>query len=657
MKRSFRLFALALLLFLLPLYAAAQEDPISIITSAPWSEPVAGSNVYTFSADGTGKMDLGNNFVLDTTWTLEGDQLTFHYNLYGERMLICTLTQADGVYRLTYGEGSFLVRESDAQALIAAGRSDLNAYAVAAGEQIRLGFTDITFDDAMSSRKVIGSSNSGIVLTDKPGYTYLTVLGTIKNGTGGEIKTRSLHAEVTLDGANTYGASVAAEMGGQLSYDMPAQNAGTLYISVQLPVDVLDSFQSATVYLSFNDNFASAPATLADGSYVFSFDLTDELIAAAKRGPKRTMVYFDECPVLPTPVSFTDVRDAGRGSSSVNGKTTRIDYRFSRQYNDDNLSDLAAAYKNALAAMGFTVKGDDIYAGKTKVASLSVDATQIKVNLALGNEKLKFTPVAPTEAQPVVEEEIPEEVVYVLGQTLKLDTMEMKLDKTAVGDIYSSITPRSRGFYQYFEGTDGNEIFALSTTFKNISGEPVDIRNIYGEFTFDGKYTYRGEVTGAKKDADWFIDDVAPMETVTCYVYAQVPKSVLSSYSSCTARIGFTDNYGIKYSSSGGLLNFDYCDDVFTVDLSKGAKASSAKKDAGETASSGQYETLKPGSKGQAVLDARMKLYELGYFRNKPTQTEYTNNMKDYVKKFERDFGLKQDGILSPEDQEVLFAQ
>ena len=67
------------------------------------------------------------------------------------------------------------------------------------------------------------------------------------------------------------------------------------------------------------------------------------------------------------------------------------------------------------------------------------------------------------------------------------------------------------------------------------------------------------------------------------------------------------------------------------------------------------YSTLKPGSKGQAVLDARMKLYELGYFSKKPTQTEYTNNMKDYVKKFEKDNGLKQDGILSPEDQEVLF--
>lgn len=67
------------------------------------------------------------------------------------------------------------------------------------------------------------------------------------------------------------------------------------------------------------------------------------------------------------------------------------------------------------------------------------------------------------------------------------------------------------------------------------------------------------------------------------------------------------------------------------------------------------YTTLKPGSNGQEVLDARMKLYELGYFKKKPTQTEYTDSMADYVKEFEKDHGLTQDGVLSPEDQEVLF--
>ena len=54
------------------------------------------------------------------------------------------------------------------------------------------------------------------------------------------------------------------------------------------------------------------------------------------------------------------------------------------------------------------------------------------------------------------------------------------------------------------------------------------------------------------------------------------------------------------------------------------------------------YETLQPGSNGQEVLDARMRLYELGYFKKQPTQTEYTENMKKYVRQFEKDYGLTQ---------------
>ena len=95
-----------------------------------------------------------------------------------------------------------------------------------------------------------------------------------------------------------------------------------------------------------------------------------------------------------------------------------------------------------------------------------------------------------------------------------------------------------------------------------------------------------------------------------------------------------------------------------TENSEAGQKPSASAKAPAQTGAeeSGEYQTLKPGSKGQAVLDARMKLYELGYFKKKPTQKEFTNNMQDYVKNFEKDYGLTQDGILSPEDQEILFS-
>lgn len=67
------------------------------------------------------------------------------------------------------------------------------------------------------------------------------------------------------------------------------------------------------------------------------------------------------------------------------------------------------------------------------------------------------------------------------------------------------------------------------------------------------------------------------------------------------------------------------------------------------------YRDLYPGCEGEDVLAARMKMYELGFFANKPTQTDYTSAMKDYVKKFEKAYGLEVDGLLSPHDQAILF--
>ena len=115
-----------------------------------------------------------------------------------------------------------------------------------------------------------------------------------------------------------------------------------------------------------------------------------------------------------------------------------------------------------------------------------------------------------------------------------------------------------------------------------------------------------------------------------------------------------------EYIGDGQIAAWVGSNRVIIDGISPETRAKQAEEAAAEKAlamgDASQYDTLKPGSKGQAVLDARMKLYELGYFNKKPTQTEYTNNMMDYVKKFEKDNGLTQDGILSAEDQAVLFS-
>lgn len=138
-----------------------------------------------------------------------------------------------------------------------------------------------------------------------------------------------------------------------------------------------------------------------------------------------------------------------------------------------------------------------------------------------------------------------------------------------------------------------------------------------------------------------------------------VTKIASDAFANCSSKLVLTvteGSYAQEWAQQKGIktkaISAPKAADVsVTAQVSNSVTAPQGGAD-GQTAA---YQTLKPGSKGQSVLDARMKLYKLGYFKNKPTQKEYTNNMKDYVKKFEKDNGLKQDGILSPEDQEILF--
>ena len=69
------------------------------------------------------------------------------------------------------------------------------------------------------------------------------------------------------------------------------------------------------------------------------------------------------------------------------------------------------------------------------------------------------------------------------------------------------------------------------------------------------------------------------------------------------------------------------------------------------------YRKLEVGSKGEDVLAARMRLYELGYFKNVPTQTDFTAAMKDYVIEFQKANAITADGILTSDVQELLFSE
>lgn len=68
------------------------------------------------------------------------------------------------------------------------------------------------------------------------------------------------------------------------------------------------------------------------------------------------------------------------------------------------------------------------------------------------------------------------------------------------------------------------------------------------------------------------------------------------------------------------------------------------------------YQELRVGDSGQDVLDMKQRFYELGYFRTNQFNNRFTDSTADTVKLFEKNNGLKVDGIADAEMQTVLFS-
>ena len=69
-----------------------------------------------------------------------------------------------------------------------------------------------------------------------------------------------------------------------------------------------------------------------------------------------------------------------------------------------------------------------------------------------------------------------------------------------------------------------------------------------------------------------------------------------------------------------------------------------------------EYRTLKPGTKGEDVLEMKSRLHELGYIRTAKNNDKYTNEIASIVKKFQRCNALEATGVMTPEAQTLLYS-
>lgn len=106
------------------------------------------------------------------------------------------------------------------------------------------------------------------------------------------------------------------------------------------------------------------------------------------------LVYYEECPVLPTPEKCTDFKQTGHSKSSSNGKVTKIKYKYSLRSNSRaTLDDSLNAYLDVLKIEGFSTSksgnSTTISYDKKKVATVKIADSVLEIDIVPGNDKLK----------------------------------------------------------------------------------------------------------------------------------------------------------------------------------------------------------------------------------------------------------------------------
>lgn len=430
------------------------------------------------------------------------------------------------------------------------------------GEPTELDFTRICFSDAALTYSVTGS---GTLVTAQSGMRLFCLIGTIENTGNVPMKVETIAGEMVFNGQYTYTARAHLLNSKQIPASLAPLAKDDYWICAEIPENLIDQMETCLVRFSLNKEFATFPVSAQDGDYLFELSLDQAACQQALEKAATATVFFDECPILPTPESYCPVYKTGSSSSSLNGKVSSITYSYAQAPGrNDDLKELCQTYMENLKKEGFTLQnetatGCDIYASGTKLATVSVTGSSMRFDIVPGNEGLE-PPKAGESAETV-----PEAEALKLGDSIQTDYCAMTLDSQGSGMEIQSGTGQY-GNYTYYTSDNGDPYLYLCGTFQNLGSGPVDIRHIYVQFCFDGTYNYTGDIDGVSTGNSQFVHDVAPLSKVDYVMYAAIPQELLDSFATCQVKIGFTKDFSIKVTSSG-LPKFDYCDDVFLVDL------------------------------------------------------------------------------------------
>ena len=452
-----------------------------------------------------------------------------------------------------------------------AGKAGPEPVPVALGETITTDFVEFSVSGKEIRPSVIGSANAGRIFEPSEKSQYFCLTGTISNLGLEGFSVKDIRFDFKFNDKYSYSGEGLVELEGWLKTDLDPLYEGKLWAVATIPNKLVDIMETCTVTISFNEGIRKAPVSAEEADYIYVLTIGKEDTEAAKDGPEITATYFEECPALPDPTSLVSLRQSGHSSSSVNGKQTKNEYRYSPTFSKDDGKALFEKYLDLLPDYGCTVnKSGDTYQiliNGTQVADITYDSKQMTINMKPGNELMKPATGQGSRTETEVSETLPR---IALGGKITTSFCDMAVEKAMKAVKLFSDGKGKNSRYHYYEAQSGNKLVALYGTFRNKTGEPVDIRNIYCLIEIDGKFSYRGDVYAIKKDGTDFFNDVSPMEDVKYYAYAEIPDNVLNGMTSCVVRLGFTQDFAIKFVSNGGLPDFSKCDEIYEVSLSPG---------------------------------------------------------------------------------------
>ena len=441
------------------------------------------------------------------------------------------------------------------------GETKTDVETLSLNEKTELEFVSLEFSSAALTYSVGGD---GISSTAGDGKVFFSLVGVAENTGNAPLPIETISAEMVFNGQYSYQAHGRMLNSKRIPASLDPLVENGYWIYAEIPTDLVDQLTDCVVRFSFNKDFASFPPKVGEGEYTYEVELDNNVCASAVN--KEPEIFFKECPILPTPECYEPVFQTSYGSSSFNGKTSSIYYSYSiMPGRNDNMVEIFADYTKRMQNLGFTVDTNGtvskIYAGTVELAEVTTSNMDIKFDIMSGNETIDTSVLSTTSSDAKANLE-----VLQIGDTIETDYCIFTLENVGI-DTEIRSGSSAYGSYSYRESANGDPYYFLSGSFKNTGEKPVDIRNVAIQFSFDDKYTYRGEIDGVNDGTYGFITDVAPFAAIDYIIYAAVPQEVLDKCTTCQVKIGLTENFNYLVVDSNSLPDYKFCDDIFSVQL------------------------------------------------------------------------------------------